>query len=496
MTASTWHKSLYWRIAAGFIICVAVLLALQAALFIWLAGRGRPSGFAQSPQHLATVVSSDLSAALEANAALDVGEYVREHFGSGPHRILVVFDDGRMVSNSDQPPPDWMVVAANRWLRRDWRPFPPPPPPPPNAPPSMPRPPMRDGREGPGRPRRLIASPIVVGNRPVGLVAIVPTRPPPYPVLREFGPALAVAGIALLIAATATMSFFVFRPARRRLLSLQRAAEAISAGDTGARAPERGGDEVASLATAFNRMAGDLESRVHELQESDRSRRQLLADVSHELMTPLTAMRGYLETLSIPEAVRNDETRERYLRVVTDETLRLEAIIGDLLDLARLESGGAALEREPIAVEQLFARAAERHEGALDEKSITLRTRIDPGAETISGDARRLEQAVQNLVANAVRHTPGGGRIDLVATPVDGGRVRVIVQDTGPGIPDEHLPRIFDRFYRVDTARDPASGGSGLGLSIVRAIIEAHGGTITASSPPAGGARFEIELAG
>jgi signal transduction histidine kinase len=247
-------------------------------------------------------------------------------------------------------------------------------------------------------------------------------------------------------------------------------------------------------------MAADLEARVRELQEADRARRQLLADVSHELMTPLTAMRGYLETLALPEAVPDAATRERYVGIVTEETLRLESIIGDLLDLARLEDGGGELQRGRVAVESLFSRAAARHAQALADKSLQLETRIAPGADAVDGDARRLEQAVQNLVANAVRHTPPGGRVTLAAEPstsADGFAPRAValsVEDTGPGIPPAHLPHVFERFYRVDTARDQGSGGSGLGLSIVRAIVERHGGRVSVTSPPGLGARFMLTL--
>jgi signal transduction histidine kinase len=144
-------------------------------------------------------------------------------------------------------------------------------------------------------------------------------------------------------------------------------------------------------------------------------------------------------------------------------------------------------------VKHLFDRARERHEAALAEKDIVLAASVEAGAEFVRGDARRLEQAVQNLVANAVRHTPQRGRIELTARRMNG-QVRLTVRDSGPGIPPEHLPRVFDRFYRVDAARDSGSGGSGLGLSIVRAIVEAHGGTVTASSGDSGGAVFDVRL--
>ncbi len=222
-------------------------------------------------------------------------------------------------------------------------------------------------------------------------------------------------------------------------------------------------------------------------------RRQLLADVSHELMTPLTAIRGYLETLSMPGVVRDEATRERYVRIVTEETLRLEAIIGDLLDLARLEGGGAEIEAAEVPVSWLFERVAERHGVVTSQRGITLTTTIEPGAEHVRGDGRRLEQAVQNLVANAVRHTPDGGRVAVTASRVDAG-VRLRVEDTGPGIPPEHLPLVFDRFYKIDQARPSGSAGSGLGLSIVKAIVERHGGRVAAAAATGGGARFDVVL--
>ncbi len=179
-----------------------------------------------------------------------------------------------------------------------------------------------------------------VGGEVRGVVVVLPLGGPIEAALATYGPALLGAGALLLVVGTLGVMFFVLAPARRRLVSLERAAAALGAGDTTARAPEGGGDEIAALSTAFNRMAGELEARLGELEQADRVRRQLLADVSHELMTPLTAIRGYLETLSMPDVVRDETTRERYVRIVTEETLRLEAIIGDLLDLARLEGGG------------------------------------------------------------------------------------------------------------------------------------------------------------
>jgi signal transduction histidine kinase len=284
----------------------------------------------------------------------------------------------------------------------------------------------------------------------------------------------------------------VLTPTRRRLRSLEAAAAALGAGDSTARAPEGGVDEIARLAATFNRMAEELDRRMQAVTRADQVRRQLLADVSHELMTPLTAIRGYLETLAMPALAKDDESRARFLRIVTEETGRLEAIIGDLLDLARLEGGGGEIDIEDVPVSWLFERVAERHGVATSQRRITLTTRIEPGAEHVMADGRRLEQALQNLVANAVRHTPDDGRIEVSAARVDG-RMRLRVDDSGPGIPGEHLALVFDRFYKIDQSR-AAFGGSGLGLSIVKAIVERHGGQVAAAAADGGGARFDLLL--
>jgi two-component system sensor histidine kinase ResE len=249
------------------------------------------------------------------------------------------------------------------------------------------------------------------------------------------------------------------------------------------------------LAQTFNEMAGGLEQRTQQLVAIDESRRRLLADVSHELMTPLAAIRGYVETMAMRDLKLDDATRQRYLQIVGDETERMEHIIGDLLDLARVEGGAGEWKRDTVSVASLFERVQHRHDPALARKHLTLERTIARDVESVIGDANRLEQAIQNLAANAVRHTPEGGRIRLTAERVDAG-VRMRVEDSGAGIPEEHLPHIFDRFYKVDVSRTGTAlpSGSGLGLSIVQAIVKRHGGTIEASNSPDGGARFEIVL--
>jgi len=471
MPERRWYRSLYWRIALGYLAMLALVLLVQTSLAVWMAGRlwGKAS---RTPAQLAEMVALDLEAQIAAAPDLNIGEYLRQRYGRGyqPFAVLV-FEREREQFFTNRPGPGMMPPQFGRDARRrmfhQGEPF---------------------EHEPPGRRAFAEYAEIQINGRAVGLVA-VPKNPPPLEFsLREIAPTLAWVGIGLLGAGTALMAFVIFRPMRGRLRSLEHAARALGEGRSGVRANERGGDEVSALAVTFNKMADDLAA-------SDRVRRQLLADVSHELMTPLSGIRGYVETLEMTELKLDEATRRRYLEVIEEETHKLEAIIGDLLDLARLEGGGDTLDREPVLVDDLFRRVSDRHQPQLRERGVTLTAASAPNTPLVFGDPDRLEQALQNVAANAIRHTPSGGRVELRAQP-EGDRVRITVADTGPGIPPEHLPHVFDRFYKADASRagTVVPSGSGLGLSIVRAIVLRHGGEVRASNTAEGGAAFTFLL--
>ena len=285
----------------------------------------------------------------------------------------------------------------------------------------------------------------------------------------------------------------IFRPAQARLRAVEDAARRFGEGDLSARAPAIGGDEVTAVAEAFNRMAGDLAARQAQLVEADRARRQLLADVSHELMTPLTAIRGYAETLALPQFVPASKEGQRAVHVIQEEGQRIERLVGDLLDLARFEAGGISLSLELAAVDELFERAVDRHAQTAHDKGVSIVIAPHEADLRLTADPHRLEQAVQNLASNALRHTPPGGTVRLAAARTPAGLV-LRVFDSGIGIPAEHLPHVFDRFYKADRSR--TQSGSGLGLSIVKAIVERHGGTVSVRSTPGVETSFEIVLPG
>lgn len=497
-----WYRSLYWRIALGLVGLLALMLAAEAALFLWVSGRIAGSLPASSPRRLAAIVASDLGTALTVNPALDLDQYVADEFGELLQTFVVMMRDGRIAANHELPP-DLLALLRREVARRaalagrrgvaagrrggtasEVEPRD-------TAPEVEPR----DTEPAPRRPAlRALAraefAPIIAGGTTIGRVVIVAARPSFARIVRQFGPTMVAVAGGVLVVGSALIALLIFGPARRRLLAVQAATERLGAGDLSARAPDEGGDEVAALARSFNRMADELAARARALEAADRTRRQLLADVSHELMTPLTTMRGYIETLSMREVQLDPAARERYLKIAMEETHRLERIIGDLLDLARLEGGGTPMRREAVDLEALFERVAARHERELDARRIRLTRRVDPAAAFVTGDPDRLEQALQNLASNALRYTPDGGGITLSAARA-GSTVTIVVRDTGPGIPPEHLPYIFNRFHKADVSRKK-SGGSGLGLAIVKTIVERHGGSITAHNDD--GAVFTITL--
>ena len=527
-----WYRSLYWRIALGLVTVLVVMLASQGMLFVYFIYPQAGSLQSRTPAQLATLVATELSETLARDPDTDIEAFIHEYDGA-LQPVVVAMKDGRTAATHLRLVPPAMLAMLSRQAARGvlpqpfapgngprgprfrrQRPAPGDIPEPPSEPPSQPplglpagppggepgtpddvdagppRPRMPGGRGPIGLRRAGEFQPVIVQGDTIGIVAVVPMRPPFSLVLQEVAPTMALAGLAVLVLGGVVMAVVVFGPARRRLRHLQAATEQIGRGDFSVRAPAGGGDEVAELAGSFNRMADELASRAAALDASDQTRRQLLADVSHELMTPLTAMRGYIETLAMPELSLDAPTRERYLGIVDDETRRMEHTVGDLLDLARLE-GGSPIDRvRDIEIRQVFDRVAMRHERELTARRITLEREAAGDASVLRADPDRLEQVLQNLAGNALRFTPDGGRITLHAA-AQGESIVLTVRDNGPGIPVAHLPLVFDRFYKVDAARR-ATGGSGLGLSIVKAIVERHGGRITARND--GGAVFEISL--
>ncbi len=241
-------------------------------------------------------------------------------------------------------------------------------------------------------------------------------------------------------------------------------------------------DEVGELARAFNTMAA-------ELAEVDRIRRDLVANVSHDLRTPIGALRAVLENLVDGVEPVEPGTLKATLRQVE----RLGSLVEQLLDLSKLESGAVPLRRERVPVRSVVDEVVREWRMHGYERSVDLGVTIDPPSLTLDADPARIHQVLANLVANAVRHSPDGGCVNLVARQ-NGRGVRLEVADQGPGIPHGEAERVFERFYRSDHARSAEDGGSGLGLAIARWIVELHEGAIRAETAEPHGCRMVVEL--
>ena len=327
---------------------------------------------------------------------------------------------------------------------------------------------------------------VVVGGRPAGLPAFYLFFPladvtADLELLRNVLAAVGVAAVLLSALVGAAAARGLLRPLRQA----RTAAHRLEVGLLGTRLPEGGGDEFADLGHAFNRMAEALEASIGDLRALEASHRRFVADVSHELRTPLTALTTAADVLESHTAGL-DEAGTRAARLLVRESHRLATLVEDLMEISRLDAGAAPMGWEPVDVVQLVSSAvASRGWGA----QVHVATAGDDGATTVA-DPRRLDAIVSNLVGNALEHGAPPVRVLVTATPQE---VVVVVADAGPGIPTNHLPRIFDRFYKADPAR-PGGRGSGLGLAIARENARLHGGDLTVDSPPGSGATFTLRV--
>jgi signal transduction histidine kinase len=278
--------------------------------------------------------------------------------------------------------------------------------------------------------------------------------------------------LAVLLASTLT----------RPLRELTIATKAVAQGDLEHQVPVRSKDELGELAVSFNQMSADL-------AQATAVRRQMTADIAHDLRSPLTAISGYVEAMR--DGVL-EPTPARFEAMYV-ETQRLRRLVDDLRTLSLTDAGELRLDRQAIPPRMLLERLAAVHRHRADEQEVAITIQAEPNTPDVHVDQDRMAQVLGNLIDNALRYTPPGGEITLGAR-TQGAATLLTVRDTGAGIPPEHLPHVFDRFYRGDSARSIDGGESGLGLAIAKAIVEAHGGTISVESTPGAGTTFTIAL--
>ncbi len=335
----------------------------------------------------------------------------------------------------------------------------------------------------PKTPGRWVAPPMAGSNPGTLYISPEPSADFPSPLsLSEAVSRFLLWGALLAVVIALIFTFFLARRILAPVKALTIAAKRLGQGDLSQRAQFKDKGEMGELAQAFNSMASDLE-------RADRLRRDMVADAAHELRTPLSNIRGYLE--AILDGVKKPDTDT--IRSLDEEAILLSRLVDDLQELSLAESGELKLYRQVEDIIKIIRRTAALVHAKAAKKGVSLSLDLSDELPAVNIDPQRISQVLANLLDNAIAHTAEGGTITVTARQRDGW-VEVSVSDTGEGIPAESLPNIFERFYRVDKSRTRATGGSGLGLTIAKQLVEAHGGNIAVRSELGKGSCFSFTI--
>ena len=327
-------------------------------------------------------------------------------------------------------------------------------------------------------PERAIATPIVTSDRQANFLVTLPS----CTMRGAFQSLMLLAGLVIM-GLSLMVGLVLSRGISRPLVELAKATQAVAAGDLSTRVPTHSPGEIGELAAAFNQMTQDL-------AQADKLRRNLTADIAHELRTPISVVRGKLE--GILDGVY--PATSEHLEPILEETKLLTQLVEDLGLLALAEAGQLTLDRQMTNLGDLLQDAQVNFGPQADDRGVTLALDLPSGLPQVMADRRRIAQVIGNLLTNALRHTPAGGCVTLSASLTQGEMIEIAVADTGAGIPPEGLPYIFERFWRGEKSRSRTGGGTGLGLTIARQLVQVHGGKIGVESTLGRGSRFWFTL--
>jgi len=302
-------------------------------------------------------------------------------------------------------------------------------------------------------------------------------------------------GLLFILGTTALLGLLVFRLLTHRLRNVTNTVVAFEHGQLDERVSVKSNDELGTLGHSFNQMADTIVANMDEIKQVDRLRRELIANVSHDLRSPLASIQGYLETIQYKESEKSlsDEDRTRYYDIVIRNTKKLGNLISELFELSKLDAKNVQPDLEPVSIAELAQDVVMQFQPQANAKNIVLQSILpNEPLKLVNADIALMERAISNLIDNAIKNTPEGGTVNI--TPAnDGDRVNVKITDTGVGISEEQIARIFDRFYQVDVSRTPGNG-AGLGLSIAQKIIELHGAKLSVQSALNKGTTFSFSL--
>lgn len=300
-------------------------------------------------------------------------------------------------------------------------------------------------------------------------------------------------GLLLSVGVAGLIGMILFFFLTRRIRAMSSSVAAFENGDYTSRVPVSSNDEIGQLGRSFNQMADTIVANIDQLKQTDDLRRELIANVSHDLRTPLASIQGYLETILMKEQQLVPEEKSRFLNIILHDTEKLNQMVHELFDLSKFEAKQIQPQKETFLLSELVQDVAMKFKEKAERLSISLNVPIVKGLPDVSGDIGLIERALSNLIDNALDYTPEGGEVTVSATH-NNGSLRVSVQDTGVGIPETDLPHIFDRFYRGGKKKSRNKSSTGLGLAIAQKIIELHDSKIHVDSTEGQGSTFYFDL--
>lgn len=469
--------SLFWTFAGAFLGVLLLGTLLQGFAVIRLVRSTIDRMSAGSARVLVERVAHDVGVALTDSPDTDIGMLL-QRYAANPDSLWVVFRATQGEVALGPRVPRRVAFFVQRLLTGE----------PPRRGFGGRRPPP----EGmPPPPRILARKSVIVAGREAGeIIALRPFQRRFRGIGGRSSHFLYFLPLAVLLSGIAGM--LLFRSFLRRIRELEMLAGRVAEGDLRARLPDPGRDEIGRLGSALNRMTERLAAAKSAVELTHRQRQQLFADISHELATPLTSIRGYAETLLDRKVDLTPQESETYLHHVLEASERMGLLIDDLLDLTRLEAGASPLSKERLNWTALVRNTLQRFEPQFEAASIALRWDGPDEELWIVADGRRMEQAIDNLLANALRYVPANGTVRVSLVPLDAATGRLTVSDDGPGFAPEEITHVFERFFRG--RETGVVNGSGLGLAIVQEIVRNHGGAARVRNAHPKGAVIEIDL--
>ncbi|MBI1804133.1 MAG: HAMP domain-containing histidine kinase [Ignavibacteriae bacterium] len=478
-------KSLYWRISAVFLLVLVLLgvafnfLTLFSAEMYFQEGNQRLHR--QFASFIAELLQPYTRDTLEHSEIMQVFEQV--HKMNPSVEVYLLDEEGNILSSSTtrenlklhridiQPIQKFLAVDGKQFT-------------------------MGEDPKGIHKEKVFTAAPFIANGKQVGYVYVI-LGGEEYDsalqfiqqnyILRLAVRTLVISMVAATIIGLVSIGFLT-----RRLRKMTKAVTSFGSGDLSQRIPIVSDDEIGVAARAFNQMADTIQRHVGELAAADSLRRELIANVSHDLRTPLSSMQGYVETVILKDGSLTGEERQQYLRTILDSTIKLNKLVGELFELSKLDAKQTLPKPEPFSLTELVQDVTQKFQPQAQKNGVRIETKFDKDLPFVQADIGMIERVLQNLIENAIKFTPEYGRVVLHIDRIDT-KLKVKVTDTGCGISKSDLPNIFDRFYRSSRNR-PTSEGAGLGLAIVKKILELHGESIIAHSDETSGSTFTFTL--